>query len=321
MTMQDETIVAVYDTAAHADAAVRDLIAFGIAQSSISRHGGQNTAADTTATMDTAPREQGFWSRLFGGEPDHDTELYDRSIDSGSTVVTVRATDANADDVMDILDKHAPVDLDERASSYSLGQSGTTGTSGMTSAATSSSAVPLVGMPAGTATSTMGATTSDAASSGLGTTTAPTLATGSTTGLATGATTGAAGTDSETIQLAEERLSVGKRLINAGGTRVRRFVVETPVEEQVTLHSERVTLERHPVTDGRPVTDSAFTETTIEMVETSEEAVVAKNTVVTEEVSLRKESTDRVETVRDTVRREDVEIEQGVTDSVLRPTR
>ena len=34
-------------------------------------------------------------------------------------------------------------------------------------------------------------------------------------------------------QLAEEQLAVGKRLINRRGTRVRRYVVETPVEENV----------------------------------------------------------------------------------------
>jgi len=38
--------------------------------------------------------------------------------------------------------------------------------------------------------------------------------------------------------------------------------------------------------------------------------VVAKTARVKEEIALRKEATERVETVRDTVRREDVEIEQ-----------
>src|ERR1700728_3552258 len=46
------------------------------------------------------------------------------------------------------------------------------------------------------------------------------------------------------------------------------------------------------------------------MTETSEEAVVSKTARVPEEVSLRKEASDRVETVRDTVRRDEVEIEQ-----------
>ncbi len=123
------------------------------------------------------------------------------------------------------------------------------------------------------------------------------------------------------LQLSEESLAVGKRVVNRGGTRIRRFVVETPVEESVSLHSEKVTLERRPVTDGRPVTDS-FTEKTIEMTETAEEAVVSKTARVYEEVGLRKEATDRVETVRDTVRKEEVEVEQvpGTATRTTAPT-
>jgi uncharacterized protein (TIGR02271 family) len=117
-------------------------------------------------------------------------------------------------------------------------------------------------------------------------------------------------TEGGTIQLSEERLTVGKRLVNQGGTRVRRYVVEKPVEEQVTLHDEKVTLERHPVTDGRPVTNPDFTDKVVEMTESREEVVVAKQAFVTEEIALKKQATDRVETVRDTVRKEDVEIEQ-----------
>jgi stress response protein YsnF len=46
------------------------------------------------------------------------------------------------------------------------------------------------------------------------------------------------------------------------------------------------------------------------MTETAEEAVVSKTAHVVEEVSLRKTGTDRVETVRDTVRRQQVEVEK-----------
>ena len=82
------------------------------------------------------------------------------------------------------------------------------------------------------------------------------------------------------------------------------------MEEIGSLHSETVKLERNPVTDGRPVTDASFSEKTIEMMESAEEAVVSKTARVVEEVGLRKEATDRVETIRDTVRKEAVDIEQ-----------
>lgn len=122
-------------------------------------------------------------------------------------------------------------------------------------------------------------------------------------------TTGVASNDA-TLSLSEESLVVGKRMVNRGSTRIRRYVVEKPVEENVTLHDEKVTIERRPVTAGSAVSDAAFTDKVIEMTETGEEAVVGKTARVVEEVALRKEAVDHVETVRDTVRKEEVEIEE-----------
>lgn len=255
--MTDQTLVAVYDTAAHADAAVRDLKAANVPAEAISQHAKSGSVAGTTRTAMVEPeRRQGFWSGLFGGAPEHDTTVYDRSIDSGSTVVTVRVPEQHFERVNAILEKHDPIDLDERASQYG--------------AAETTTMAPAYGAR-GTAT---------------------------------------AATDGGTVQLAEETLSVGKRAVSGGTTRIRRYVVETPVEESVSLHTEKVTMERRPVTDSRPVGDADFSDKTIEMTETSEEAVVAKTARVKEEVSLRKDASDRVETVKDTVRRDEVKIEQ-----------
>jgi uncharacterized protein (TIGR02271 family) len=186
-------------------------------------------------------------------------------------VVTVKAPDVHLAQISEILESHDPVDIDERAASYRR-----------------TTPVP--------ATETMGAASmAGAEPSPAGYATPPAV------------TPADAGS---TIQLAEERLTVGKRLVNRGGTRIRRYVVETPVEESVTLHSETVTLDRRPVTDGQPVTDADFSDKTIEMVETAEELVVSKTAHVVEEVSLHKQASDRVETVHDTVRKQAVEIEQ-----------
>ena len=110
-----------------------------------------------------------------------------------------------------------------------------------------------------------------------------------------------------TIHLAEESLAVGKRAVNTGTTRIRRYVIETPVEEQVTLHSERVVVERRPVT-GQVAGTIDFTDKVLEATETDEQAVVSKTAHIVEEVGLRKEVSDRTETVRDTVRKQQVEI-------------
>jgi Domain of unknown function (DUF2382)/Hemerythrin HHE cation binding domain len=111
----------------------------------------------------------------------------------------------------------------------------------------------------------------------------------------------------EVIPLAEETLTVGKHTVNSGTTTVRRYVVENPVEQRVELFDEKVVVERRkPVTDA--VTGETLTEVTVEMIETSEVPLVAKGVRVREEIVVRRERTRRVETVRDTVRRDEIEI-------------
>ena len=296
--MDEETIVAVYDTPAAADAAVADLRAAKVPESAISRHSGTTGMAGAARTTSEPVQEKGFWSSLFGGDTgyENDATVYDRSLQGGSSVVTVKSTPGHdVEAVAAILERHSPIDIDERAAGYGLSTDQSTGqTLGMGAAAPRPG--PGVGMAAQTgAAENMAMRTQTA---GVG------------TGAPRATAPGAAVSDAGTMQLSEEQINVGKRLVNRGGTRIRRYVVERPVEENVSLHSERVTLERRPVTDGRPVGDGSFSEKTIEMSETAEEVVISKTSRVVEEVGLRKEATDRVETVRDSVRKEEVEVEQ-----------
>ena len=120
------------------------------------------------------------------------------------------------------------------------------------------------------------------------------------------------GTD-EVIPVVEEQLAVGKREVSRGGVRVRSFVKETPVHEQVSLREEHVDVERRQVNQplsAANLTGDAFQERSIEMTETAEEAVVAKNARVVEEVVVRKDVNERVEQIDDTVRRTEVEVER-----------
>ena len=57
---------------------------------------------------------------------------------------------------------------------------------------------------------------------------------------------------------------------------------------------------------------ATFEERVVEVRETAEEPVVSKTAHVVEEVVVGRETTERTETVRDTVRREDVEVTNGV---------
>ena len=121
--------------------------------------------------------------------------------------------------------------------------------------------------------------------------------------------TRAAGRDEEVIPVVEERLKVGKRPVSRGGVRVYTHVDERPVEEQVSLREERVHVDRRPVDRAVSATDEAFRDREIEVTATSEEVVVAKEARVVEEVAIGKEVGERVETVRDSVRRTEVEVE------------
>jgi stress response protein YsnF len=130
-----------------------------------------------------------------------------------------------------------------------------------------------------------------------------------TTGIADTATTEVGrGRDEEVIPIVEERLKVGKRPL-ARTVRVYRSVTEQPVEEDVRLRDERVRLERRPTDRPLEASDDAFRDRVFEVTETAEEVVIGKEARVVEEVVIGREVDERVETVRDTVRRTDVDLE------------
>jgi uncharacterized protein (TIGR02271 family) len=113
------------------------------------------------------------------------------------------------------------------------------------------------------------------------------------------------------VPVVEETLKVGKRRVERGGIRVYTEVTEVPVQEQVTLREQHAVVDRRPV--DRPVTaadTAAFKDQSFEVREYAEEAVVAKEARVVEEVTIRRETSDHTETIKDTVRRTEVEVEE-----------
>ncbi len=151
-----------------------------------------------------------------------------------------------------------------------------------------------------------------------------------TTGATAGAAYGTGFTDTtvtptntdDTIKVIQENLEVGKREVQTGGVRVRSRIIERPVEESLRLREERVSVQRTPV--NRPATAAdlnAFQEGEISLTERAEVPVVSKTANVVEEISVGKEVNERVETVRDTVRSTDVEVENlGTTDTTTTRT-
>ena len=117
--------------------------------------------------------------------------------------------------------------------------------------------------------------------------------------------------DAATIPVIEEQLQIDKQVVKTGGVRLRSRIVEKPIEENVRLRNQYVIVNRHPV--NREVTEddfSSFREGEIEFLELADIPIVAKQARVVEEIEIGRKVTEHEETVRETLRSTDVEVEE-----------
>lgn len=228
----------------------------------------------------------GILGALTGaGVPDEDANYYAEGVKRGGTLVMVEANDQEADDIYNIMQDHGAVDIDERGANYRQEGFSSFDPNAAVNTRSYSTEVPT----------TVTTTTAQVAQTQAQ---APVTVRQMDTGEAV-------------LPVMQEELQVGKRQVQRGGVRIYNRMVETPVEEQVKLHEETVNVERHPV--NRAVTEAdmaSLKEGSFEVTARSEEAVVSKQARVVEEIVVDKQMQDRVETVRDTVRRTDVEVEK-----------
>ena len=117
------------------------------------------------------------------------------------------------------------------------------------------------------------------------------------------------GQESATIDLAEERLKVGKREVEAGGVRLRKIVRTETVNQPVELKREEVVVERVPGSGSAPGSGRQFEGQDIFIPLRREEPVVQKEAAVREQVRVRKTAQTEQQKVSEQVRREDVEVE------------
>lgn len=118
---------------------------------------------------------------------------------------------------------------------------------------------------------------------------------------------------STVVPVVQEEIEIGKREVAKGRVRIYSRTVETPVQETLNLREEHATIERRPV--DRPATpaeiEAATGDNSIEIREMAERPMVSKTARVVEEVVVGKEATQSSETVQETVRRTEVEVERG----------
>src|SRR5215207_9741397 len=294
------TITAFFDDRTNAEEAVDRLHSAGLARDAVRLMAGHERASERDANRDSNrgayqnDEGMGFWDSLKDlFLPDEDRHTYAEGLRRGGYLVTVRATEANYARALDILDDEGTIDLDERAASWrSEGWTGYTGAD----------------YRSGTTPSSFGGARA-ANPNATGIRTAATTGSGRSTQASGGERTGSRSEREEVIPVAQEELRVGKREVGGGRVRVRSYVVETPVQEQVNLRQEHVTVERRPVERAATAGDNLFRERTIEAEERAEEAVIAKEARVKEELVLKKDVDQRTQTVSDKVRRTEVEVQ------------
>ncbi len=119
------------------------------------------------------------------------------------------------------------------------------------------------------------------------------------------------GRQEETLPVVSEEINVGKREVEAGGVRATSKVTTAPVEQDVSLRTESVDVERRKVDrPASPEDIDTLRDRDIEVKAMSEEPVVEKTARVVEEVVVTKDIDTRNETIRENVRRTDVEVQR-----------
>jgi uncharacterized protein (TIGR02271 family) len=277
-----QTVIGMFESSSKAQEAVQELVDAGIKRDRIdvSSNSSSNSSYSSSSVSDNDGNESGvskFFKSLFGDNDDADK--YTRVASGAQSIVTVHAQSGDeAERVADILDDNGAVDVDEHASKmgYNTGAK-TSGTDYMAGSTVAGAATDYTGTTGYTGTNRTNDTTAD---------------------------------QTNKIPVIEESLAVGKREVETGGVRLRSRIVERPVEEAVRLREEHVNVERTTV--DRPATAADFEnfkERDVEMVERAEVPVVSKEARVVEEVSIGKEVEERSETISDTVRKTEVDVE------------
>ena len=113
--MAYETLVAVYDTRAHADAAVNALKTAGFAESDISVFD-EARLKDGRSTVAASAKAPGLWQRLFGADVyAHEANIYGQTVQEGGALISVRLPPKEVAHARAVLDIHWPVDVHDRA--------------------------------------------------------------------------------------------------------------------------------------------------------------------------------------------------------------
>ena len=294
--MHGYNLVAVYDSLDTARRVSDRLLAEGITPADVRM---TRVPETTVAEREPAPerhRDRGFFDWLFAADvPEYDRDRYTAHLGENRAAVSVRAADQHWHDrVVAIMEEFNPIDIEEDGHALT-GVHPAAGT-----ASFGATTVPRAGT---TARSDLDAT----ARADARTTRAGERAATERTGLGQAHELGRE--HEEVIPVAKEELEIGKRTTEKR-YRVRSYVIEHPVEKTTTVRDERVEIEHRPVSRPHLAAGTMPQEREIEVIERHEEPFAEKRVRAEEEIVVRKEVTERPETVRGTVRETKVDVEE-----------
>ncbi|MDN7242138.1 YsnF/AvaK domain-containing protein [Planococcus sp. N028] len=313
MARKDNTFIGVFDTQAEVLSKVTELKAQGYNETDMYVVGQDNDSFSmvqnqTDVHVDTAGEQQDqgfmgkFMSALSGesssmeafngmGLDRDESEEYYRQVQNGKLVLYVDS------------------DYGDSYNRYSEGYSNSSGTGSTFASGTSSTDTRnSFGSSSSDRDNTFGSSTTDRDSTfgSTGSTSGTTGATNNTFGSSTDSTT-----DEERLRLHEERLNVDKERVQTGEVNVGKRVVEENQSIEVPVEREEVYVERRPVNEEASDVD-AFKDTndTIHVPVSEERVNVSKKNVVSEEIVVGKQKVQDTETVSETVRREEADIDE-----------
>ena len=280
------TVIGAFSDSNRAQEAMHELVDAGFPQHKVQVQSSSNSSSNDLAADKSRSDEENdgfmasvshFFTNLFGGDTHKNAAgNYSEAVKRGHAVVVVDIDDeAQAHKAQMIMQDMGALDIDEQAAQWR--QDGWAGND----------------------------LDERSASTGSMSADKP-MANGMVNGMKSGDTQG-----QSVLNVVQEELKVGKRSVEQGGVRATQRVTEKPVSETVELREEQAIVQRKPVDRMATEADlTNFKEGVVEVRETMEQAVVGKTARVVEEVVVGKKVNNRTETVNDSVRRTDVDVER-----------
>ncbi len=265
-----KTVIGLFDRAEEAKRAFATLVAEGYAKADLD--------ILTNDDQDDVPK----LARMHSWIPEPDVDIYLRGVRDGGTIVTANVGDTAVARAASILGSFDMVNIGKRAGDLARKVApAAIATAGAAAAAAkqATSAVPKQ-VPVAAKVPPKEVALTDAAR------------------------------NDNVLEVIEEDLAVGKEQVERGRMRIYNVVTEREVAQNIALKDETLRVQRRPINRAVEFSPDLFRARSFEMVEMDEIAQVKKTARVVEEVTLGKEVVNKIETIKETLRRQDVQVEE-----------